>query len=83
MAVDRGANIEPFLDSPGRTRQLIALASWATAGLKLGNALPNEWASRIVLTRLADPGAVRSTVAKRRLHVGKGAAPTLDEEPHP
>ena len=58
------ADIRPELSHPAKRAASTEIAEWATADLKLGDALKPEWTADIVLTRLRDESAVDATVAK-------------------
>lgn len=53
-----------LLDQPAEQTTSTAIADWATADLKLGDALKPQWAADIVLARLRDYEAVAATIQK-------------------
>lgn len=62
-----GTNISAFsglIDREASLTELLDLAPWATASLKLANALPEEWAQEVAIARISDPKAVQEVLAR-------------------
>jgi ATP-dependent Lhr-like helicase len=60
-------DLETLLNREAPLSELLELADWATAGLKLAHVLPDEWAEEVALRRLADPEAVEAVLSKPML----------------